>query len=484
MKILPVQHNFDINGKFQKGNETLIKQNFLKFSNNCANLVQPVAFTGISMKYLKAKAYLKYSANKIDGIDNTDIYKFNLNKLNGIQDGIKVFQGLNMKEIAFISRSVSEICTNRGCYNKCLHCYAKAQKPLTQAQDTISKMSWEDFNLLTNGYKELNERLGFRITGSKIKNIDKNKNRYTTAFHDADCINISMTDKNGEEHDFIEIANKISDSFGISPIFDTAGWTPKNKILQKRAEKYAKYFSSPENYDKLLEVNISVNPFHALYARSVAEKRMGNFEQSEKFKNLYTDRMANAIFTFTPMLKQNKLSILFRAFDNEPKIENFKGFQEDDLKELGKDILNKLKEYYKADLHGEQKYIKNKKQASACITKVRKEFSDIRTITLSGRGIDIFGKDNVHYINQQEKINEFNEILHNANDVSFINTSKFTGIIDSNGKYYLTTYWSSYPTELKLNFINKNKQTAPIHPSLQEDLIITKSLINQKVGCL
>ncbi len=52
------------------------------------------------------------------------------------------------------------------------------------------------------------------------------------------------------------------------------------------------------------------------------------------------------------------------------------------------------------------------------------------------------------------------------------------GIVDSNGDYYITTYYTTFPTELKLNFKNKNKQTPPIRPSLQEDLVISRDVIN------
>ena len=54
---------------------------------------------------------------------------------------------------------------------------------------------------------------------------------------------------------------------------------------------------------------------------------------------------------------------------------------------------------------------------------------------------------------------------------------EFVGIIDSNGKYYMTNYFFSIPTELRLNFKNE-KETPPIKPNLLDELKITRSMIN------
>ena len=53
----------------------------------------------------------------------------------------------------------------------------------------------------------------------------------------------------------------------------------------------------------------------------------------------------------------------------------------------------------------------------------------------------------------------------------------FVGIIDSNGKYYLTNYELTVPTEIKLNF-NNDKETASIKPYLMKGKTLQKSEIN------
>lgn len=54
----------------------------------------------------------------------------------------------------------------------------------------------------------------------------------------------------------------------------------------------------------------------------------------------------------------------------------------------------------------------------------------------------------------------------------------FYGIVDANGDYYLTTFRTSFPTEIKFNFENKGKTTAPIAPYLQKNTPLTRNVIN------
>lgn len=191
-----------------------------------------VAVKKFSPKFLSAKEYLKsaFLTGKVG--QNPEIYDFNLNKLDGIQEGIKVFKGLNMKEIAFIAQTITEVAVIRGCRNICSHCYAGGQPPLREDENHINKMSWNDFEALTEGFKQLNERLGFSITKNR-RGVDP----YMTAFHDADSIDMLLKDNSGREHDFIDISEALSSAFGLKLVFDTAGWSPKNKKAQARAEK-------------------------------------------------------------------------------------------------------------------------------------------------------------------------------------------------------------------------------------------------------
>lgn len=437
-----------------------------------------VLFNGFSPKYFKAQAYLDTVKQRLGGFEKnaTDVYKMDLNKLDGIQEGIKVFDGLNFKEIAFIARSLTSIAINRGCSNLCSYCYAEAKLPQKETDEFINKMSWNDFNAITDGFNELNNRLGFYLSAPNERDLFK---YYSTAFHDSDCMELVLKDNENKEHDFIDIAEKIYDSTGVLTLFDTSGWNPQNQFMQQRAEKYVKCFSNRDNMMKIAGFNVSLNPFHILNTKSVIEKRAGNIEKSEKLQNLYIKRMANMFFSFTPLLKKGYLGIIYKAVPNSGNSNEFEGFKKSDLDNLTEKILSELKKMYIEDLNSEQKYITNKKQINDYIHKIRHiTRENFQKFTLTGRGIETFGKNNSYYEYTKDKINTFNQTFKECTNPIDLLKEKIVGVLDANGNYYLTTYWSTYPTELKLNFENKNKKTAPINPALQEDLVIKKNVIN------
>lgn len=460
-----------------------------KTSKNCdsTNLLQPssynLLFKGFSPKYFKAKTYLNSVKEQLGESFNprmTDVYRMDMNKLDGIQDGIKVFKGLSFKEIAFIARSLLSVAVNRGCSNGCSHCYAKANPHKKETDDYINKMSWDDFTSLTDGFVELNKRLGFYLSAPDL-HFEGHIRDYITPFHDSDSIELSLKDNNNQEHDFIDISQRISDAIGLKNIFDTSGWTPQHKTKQLRAEKFVNYYSKPENKQKISDFNVSLNPFHALNTRSIMERRAGNIEQAEKFQDLYTDRMANVFFTFTPMLKRGYLTILYRAVMSDDPNPLFNGFRMEDLDALSNKIFSKLKTMYENDLNGEQKYITNKKQINDYLHKLKKDIKKYKDdFTVTGRGIETFGKNNSYYENTLNNIDLVNRIFTERKDPESLLYANTAGIIDANGDYYLTTFFSTYPTELKLNFANKNKKTTRISPSLQEDIVVKRSSINNQ----
>lgn len=435
-------------------------------------------FKGVSPKYLRAQAYLNTVRRALGGFKKsaTNVYIMDLNKLDGIQEGLKVFDGLNFKEIAFISQSLVSIAVNRGCSNLCSYCYAKAMPPKKESSNYINKMSWDDFTALTDGFEELNNRLGFYISAPGERSVFRD---YFTAFHDADCMELVLKDNDNKEHDFIDISKKIYNSTGILPVFDTSGWTPKFQTMQQRAEKFADYYSNCDNIKKMISFNVSINPFHILNTKSVLERKAGNIERANKFQDLYIERMANTFFTFTPLLKKGYLNIIYRAVSNYDENSEFDGFRFSDLECLSEKILSKLKEMYVDDFNGKQKYITNKKQINDYIHNLKHMMDrNGQRFLLSGRGIETFGKNNPYYDFTRNKIIKDNQVIEECESPEDLLEENISGIIDANGDYYITTFLSTYPTELKLNFANKDKQTAPIDPSLQENLVITKKVIN------
>lgn len=420
-----------------------------------------------SKKYEDAKKYYeaKTKEYKIRS-ESVSIKWYDFGKLDGIQEGIEVFDGLSMKEIVFFLTKLDEVGVLRGCHNQCVHCYAEALPPLhlrteQDKQEKINSMSYEDFSLLTDGIKQLRERLGNPIIKSLLYN-------YTALFHDADCIDISIKDKNGKEHDFIELSEEILEASGNLGVFDTSGWSPKNKKAQKHAEKIAEYYSKSKNMDKLIAFNISLNPFHAMNAKYV-EYVNSDPNRAAKFRELYTDRMANVLYTFTPLIESDKFCFIARSLGEDRK----KGYRESDLIELRDEIFKKLENKYKSELkNGNNKFVKNAQFAKALIETLKAKSSYVNNLNLAqGRISNLLKEDDIMLERQKDRIAEYKNTPGSA-----ANDRDFEGFLDANGKLYITDCLTTFPTELQLNFENKDKKTAPIRPALQEK-VVTREMI-------
>lgn len=478
MKISSVQNysNISFSPKTQKAQT--FQQNQVVQHNFAPSFSGGFPLNVHSPKYFAAKTYLCMAKQAYKKVKTLDLYMFDLNKLDGIQEGINVFKGLNMKEIAFVADTVAEITVNRGCRNICAHCYASAKAPIKETANQINKMSWNDFTSLTDGFEELNKRVGFPVVVQK-----KNKHAMAIPFHDADCSSIILKDNEGKEHDFIDIAERLDKAFHLPVLFDTAGWNIQDVKAQKRMEKYVEYYSKPENFKKLEGFNLSVNPFHAMYAKSLELKQNRKPELAEKLYDLYTTRMANVLFTLTPLQKNPNFEFIARSAANDSKVP--KGFKEKDLRVLYMDILEKVNNLYKKDMKSAQKVVKNEDEAFEYFNNYYKRLENISpTIGMSARAEKFVDKnDEIAKFGERRKQQNIKDIqsLKRIKDLRKLNkdmNNHFYGIIDANGDYYLTTFHTSFPTEIKFNFENKGKTTAPIAPYLQKDTPLTRNVIN------
>ena len=478
MKISSVQNysNISFSPKTQKAQT--FQQNPVVQHNFAPSFSSGFPLNVHSPKYFAAKTYLCMAKQAYKKVKTLDLYMFDLNKLDGIQEGINVFKGLNMKEIAFVADTVAEITVNRGCRNICAHCYASAKAPIKETANQINKMSWNDFTSLTDGFEELNKRVGFPVVVQK-----KNKHAMAIPFHDADCSSIILKDNEGKEHDFIDIAERLDKAFHLPVLFDTAGWNIQDVKAQKRMEKYVEYYSKPENFKKLEGFNLSVNPFHAMYAKSLELKQNRKPELAEKLYDLYTTRMANVLFTLTPLQKNPNFEFIARSAANDSKVP--KGFKEKDLRVLYMDILEKVNNLYKKDMKSAQKVVKNEDEAFEYFNNYYKRLENISpTIGMSARAEKFVDKnDEIAKFGERRKQQNIKDIqsLKRIKDLRKLNkdmNNHFYGIIDANGDYYLTTFHTSFPTEIKFNFENKGKTTAPIAPYLQKDTPLTRNVIN------
>lgn len=478
MKISSVQNysNISFSPKTQKAQT--FQQNPVVQHNFAPSFSGGFPLNVHSPKYFAAKTYLCMAKQAYKKVKTLDLYMFDLNKLDGIQEGIEVFKGLNIKEIAFVADTIAEIPVNRGCRNICAHCYANAKAPIKETANQINKMSWNDFTSLTDGFEELNKRVGFPVVVQK-----KNKHAMAIPFHDADCSSIILKDNEGKEHDFIDIAERLDKAFHLPVLFDTAGWNIQDVKAQKRMEKYVEYYSKPENFKKLEGFNLSVNPFHAMYAKSLELKQNRKPELAEKLYDLYTTRMANVLFTLTPLQKNPNFEFIARSAANDSKVP--KGFKEKDLRALYMDILEKVNNLYKKDMKSAQKVVKNEDEAFEYFNNYYKRLENISpTIGMSARAEKFVDKnDEIAKFGERRKQQNIKDIqsLKRIKDLRKLNkdmNNHFYGIIDANGDYYLTTFHTSFPTEIKFNFENKGKTTAPIAPYLQKDTPLTRNVIN------
>ena len=273
----------------------------------------------------------------------------------------KVFEGMTKKEIDFVLDNLYIIATTRGCSNRCIHCYASALPIQKEHDNFISRMPYEDYIELINGIGKAKKQNPFKFA-EQMPAIN--------LYFDSDCMELGLFDKKGEFHDFTDLHKVYYDATEEYSLFDTAGWNYKQTKMQERAEKYVKYLNA--NSDKFYQINLSLSPFNPLYAKAIeygynpqkySVTKLSEPPQSsgEKLYREYIEKMANMLFTFTPLIGKENFGIIVRPVDNNEK--NLKEYSVNAYKNIRLNILNRLYQKYKEDLEGEQKYIKSEQSA-------------------------------------------------------------------------------------------------------------------------
>lgn len=480
MKILPVKNYTNLYN--QNPSETNVKRKFEPYKNNSANL--SFKRSVLTKLFDKAESYLEYKkAQKYaDELYNYIVHKnlqdkflfrhADMNKLEGLQYGIEAFKGMTMKEVQYTSEFLHIIAVKRGCSHMCGHCYASA-KPSNR------EMSFEDFTTITDGFKTIRERLhGLDIYGNNIPASKKSPTYSTTElFFDADCIDIALKDKTGKEHEFPELIDMLHGSLGRKSVFDTAGWDLHNQKLQQRAERYAEFYSKPENMEKLCQFNVSFNVFNASYIASRKALANGDYEKAKRLKNKFLDNMANVLFTFTPVAQHKDFNILMRAF--HPSAKNSSNFNSKDMSILKDNLLAKLKELYKKDFEGEQKIIKSQADYNKYVKIYEQKLSSRvdNSLNNSGRMKSFVDEHNI----KDKSLQNHDEITPDAIKRLYpsdrLSTLIHHRLIDTDGRVYYMDYARIFPTEIQLNISGKNIST-PRFGTLVDDVLITKENIN------
>lgn len=371
-----------------------------------------------------------------------------LDKLEGLQYGLKTFEGASIKEIYHILKKGGslELALTRGCTNGCKHCYVGARPPIQNDNTHISKMSYENFLQFTEDFVQMKDRLKFSYPNS-----------YVTFFRDSDCKDIYLKDLSGKEHPYQEISKIFYEKTGIRNVFDTAGWSTSDAATQKRMEELVEYYAKDNNMNEIYSMSISLNPFGNLmsYANDLAQ--LGKTEESQKVREKYVKNMANAFFTFTPLVKNKKFSVIGLSLPYSANKPQEEGYNEQSYYKLARDILKELEKMYQLDFEGEQRVIKKRGQ-------IKSNLEEIKSLCLPPKTkIGKSGHDSGFYYNQENPRYTHSDIK-----------NLFNVFIDTNGEVYLTKMTDCYKTPTHLNFEDKEKQTSPVRPESKDTIDMAK----------
>lgn len=411
--------------------------------------------------YKEAKIYTKCTRLYNRYINHGRLYSCNLNRLEGIQEGLKTFEGLSMKQIASALTDLHAIDWIKGCANHCLHCYANAQP-------FIKRFPFENFKQIMDDIAALKGRLGFSPVSHRA-------NYYVDSYWDSDVIDMHLYDKEGKKHDAIEIAALIHESTDKTSVFDTNGWDRNDTERQQIAEDYVKQLLDDENSKHFYAINISLNPFNPTYVRALRngydpktysplipisdESETAKTPQEEKAENDYREYIANEVntlFTFTPLLLKGKLNTIIRGL--KKNITNMDGLYLEDYAITLSNILSNLYFRYLRDLDGERKVIKNGHMFNKAMKAYEKLFNkNSFWIFSSGRMEKLYrtrhngSLEGIDAIDKMRKVSEdnFRKIVSQKN-LSASNMV-YLKIITPDGRVYFYDNYAMIPTDIKLN---------------------------------
>lgn len=443
--------------------------------------------TGFKMpKKLKASLYIQKILAKMLG-QESNIKYYELGLLEGLQEGIDVFKGLKLKQIAFLGEDLHSVMTKRGCYSRCSYCYPGAEKPVKASENIINEPLFEDIKSLADGFKTLKKRSGINFIHSN------SETPYSTLVFDADNIEVALKDIKGNIHEFPEINRILYEATGTKGIFDTTGWNILNPKYQKRAQNIVEYYSNPKNMEELHQFNISINPFHSTLEKVNELRKAGNIKTADRIYDKHIERLANALFTCIPICGSEKFNTIRRAFNwNVP---NMQGYYFTDELNILNDVYKKLTQMCENDLNGEQKHIKSEENLKDVLNIFAKKLEhhgdvvkladvNIDTHLIAAPKLEKLVKERNPQIGRLEFYELFKDTMQNEECFERMKEYKkyrsaymnYLKMVDSNGKVYITDAYRVIPTDIQLNFANKNKQTQPFS-TIVEDFVLTKEMI-------
>ena len=387
--------------------------------------------------------YIKQLPNSIKE-SKYPLSKLDTKFLEGIQSGIPLFQGekhLAMNSISFLSTRFETLNLFRGCTVGCSHCLKDAQA------NGHRSILFEDLERFLNGFKTLNERLGFNVF---------NGNKYLSIVDDSNPSDFPILGKD-RKHSVVEAIEKIYEKLNIPILFVTSGWNKGSGYAQKASEELANAIK--KNPSMIESVDISINPFVGILEKSREASKNNNQDKADFLRNVYTSRMANVLATFLNAFASNKAQIIYR---HAPNAEGNELVNEVATKKLYEEIYTKLKKLVGSAIDN--------------IPQLKPEeltrFDKSHLIESSGRGRQFFSSE-INLREQEQLIDEAIEWECLSNEEKFKTLNDYAlKCVDIDGSVYATMpsnkvdYISApieltIPTDIKLNYENKTP-TKPV----------------------
>lgn len=370
--------------------------------------------------------------------------QLNLKNLEGVQRDICLFNGekpLTMDVISFITKRFETLNLFRGCTVGCSHCLKDAKN-----EDSRSIL-FEDLERFLDGFKTLNERLGFNVF---------NGNKYLSIVDDSNPSDFPILGKD-RKHSVVEAIKEIYDKLNIPVLFVTSGWNKGSSYAQKASEELANAIQ--KNPSMIESVDISINPFVGILEKSREASKNHNQDKADFFRNVYTSRMANTLATFLNVLTNNKAQIIYR---HAPSAEGNELVDENAAKQLYEEIYLKLRKIVGSKLD-DIPMLKPEQLT---------QFDKSHLIEASGRGRRFF-KAETNFLEQQQLIDEvidweglseqekFAKLRDGALKCIDINGNVYTTMPASQVDYISAPIELTLPTKIQLNYENK-KPTTPV----------------------
>ena len=427
---------------------------------------------------LNPKKWRYSNSYKAIDLQRNGIKTLDLDRLDGIQYGIDVFGDLSMREIAFLAYRTNNLAVTRGCSNMCQHCF---QNAVPAKKDELKSMPYEDFKKITVGFSTINTRINdiLRNKGNATLVGDSSNSlisgfaaELTGFFYDSDGMNVISKDADGNEHDFIDMTEEFCNATGKKVIFDTAGWNPRDKKLQQRAEKYAEYLSQPDIDKKVEQVNLSANTFSPIYLHSYKlgyragrENDLTNpdIQKGKILYDAYICKIANMITTLGFSKNVSLLMTYATKFEG-----NMDGMYFEDLIHILNDVKVKsdeiLKEKYSGKEYQEKSHTINKLIDKSINREENRSYYGSRCV-YSGRYKELYNSKN-HKSKEYDgrytaKIADINSLSKKEYD-NFLKNNM--ALIDTNGDLYYMNYDTSLRSmDKKLKLSTNGAKTPEIH---------------------